>query len=73
MPRLELESSATFLAIKRCQRTKFGKVIKLAQSSIKIWAHICAHHQSLGLISIYFAGENKLTQNVPATTESTNL
>jgi hypothetical protein len=34
-PRLELESSATFLAIKRCQRTKIGKVIKLARSSIK--------------------------------------
>ncbi len=27
MPRLVLESSATFLAIKRCQRTKFEKVI----------------------------------------------
>jgi hypothetical protein len=27
MPRLELKSSATFLAIKRCQRTKFGKVL----------------------------------------------
>ncbi len=34
VPRLELESSAKFLAINRCQRTKFGKVIKLAQSSI---------------------------------------
>jgi hypothetical protein len=34
-PRLELKSLAKFLAIKRCQRTKFGKVIKLAQSSIK--------------------------------------
>ncbi len=41
--RLELESSAKFLAIKRCQRTKIGKVIKLAQSSILsgpiLWAH----------------------------------
>ena len=26
-PRLKLESSDTFLAIKRCQQTKFGKVI----------------------------------------------
>jgi hypothetical protein len=43
MPWLELESSATFLAIKSCQRTKFGKVIKLARSSLKKWAHICAH------------------------------
>ena len=35
IPWLEMESLAKFLAIKRCQRTKFGKVIKLAQSSIK--------------------------------------
>jgi hypothetical protein len=28
-------------------------------------------HQSPGLISIYLAGEDKLTKNVPATTEST--
>jgi len=34
-PRFELKSSCTFLAIKRCQRTKFGKVIKLVRSSIK--------------------------------------
>ena len=34
-PRLELESSATFLAIKRWQRTKFGKVFKLARSLLK--------------------------------------
>ena len=40
MPRLELESSATFLAIKRCQRTKFGKVIKLARSPIKMSAYL---------------------------------
>jgi hypothetical protein len=32
---LELKSSRSFLAIKRCQRTKIGKVIKLAQSSKK--------------------------------------
>jgi len=30
---LELESSGKFLAIKRCQQTKIGKVIKPAQSS----------------------------------------
>ena len=42
-PRLELKSSAKFLAIKHCQRTKFGKVISLARSSIFKWAHICAH------------------------------
>ena len=41
--RLELKSSAKFLAIKRCQRTKFGKVIQLARSLIFKWAHICAH------------------------------
>ena len=39
--RLEWESSAKFLAIKRCQRTKIGKVIKLTRSSIKNWSHIC--------------------------------
>jgi hypothetical protein len=33
----------SFLAIKRCQRTKNKKVIKLARSSLKSWAHICAH------------------------------
>ena len=41
--RLELKSSAKFLAIKCCQRTKFGKVIKLANSSSFKWPHICAH------------------------------
>jgi hypothetical protein len=30
MPRLELKSSRSFLAIKRCQRTKSKKVIKTA-------------------------------------------
>ena len=38
----ELESSAKFLAIKRCQRTKIGKVIKQYQSSIYKLVHICA-------------------------------
>ena len=42
-PQLELKCSQTFLAIKCCQRTKLGKVIKLAQRSIFKWAHICAH------------------------------
>ena len=36
------QRSATFLAIKRCQRTKIVKVIKLAWSSLKSWAQICA-------------------------------
>jgi hypothetical protein len=40
---LELESSAKFLAIKSCQRTKIGKVIKLAWSSLFKWAHIWAN------------------------------
>jgi hypothetical protein len=39
-PRLELESSAKFLAIKHCQRSKIRKVIKLAQSSFFKWAHM---------------------------------
>ncbi len=34
-PQLELESSATFLAMKRWQRTKVGKVINLAQKQLK--------------------------------------
>ena len=50
------ESSATCLAIKRCQRTKSGKVIKLAWSLLKSWAHNCARRgiavKSLG-IGIY--------------------
>ena len=37
------ELRATFLAIKRCMRTNIKKVIKIAQSSSKSWAHICAH------------------------------
>jgi hypothetical protein len=41
--RLELKSSRSFLAIKRCQRTKSKKVITQSQSSSKSWAHICAH------------------------------
>jgi hypothetical protein len=35
-PRLELKSSAKFLAIKRCQGTKSKKVIKLARSFFNI-------------------------------------
>ena len=42
-PQFELKISLKFLAIKRCQRTKFGKVIKLTQSSIKKLSHICDH------------------------------
>jgi hypothetical protein len=42
MPRLSLKSSATFLAIKRCEGTKIGKVIKQSRSSIYKLAHICA-------------------------------
>ena len=43
-PRLKLKSSRTILAIKRCERTKIGKVIKQSRSSKLRWAHdICAH------------------------------
>ena len=42
MPGLELKSWRTFLAIKRCQRTKIQKVIKLARSSNKKWLQIQA-------------------------------
>ena len=41
--RFELKSSCTYLAIKRCQQTKIGKVIKLTWSLIKKWSHICNH------------------------------
>jgi hypothetical protein len=43
MPWLEPKSSQLFLAIKRCQRTKSKKVIKLAQSPLIKVAHICAN------------------------------
>jgi hypothetical protein len=42
-PRLKLKSSRTFLAIKRWEGTKIGKVIKHLRSSKLRWAHICAH------------------------------
>jgi hypothetical protein len=42
-PQLKLKSSRTFLAIKRCERTKIGKVIKQSRSSKLRWAHVCAH------------------------------
>jgi hypothetical protein len=41
MPRLELKSSQTFLAIKRCEGTKIRNVIKQSRSSIYKLAHIC--------------------------------
>ena len=42
-PRLKLKSLQTFLAIKRFEGTKIGKVIKQSRSSKLRWAHICAH------------------------------
>jgi hypothetical protein len=42
-PRLELKSSRSFLAIKRFQWTESKKVFNRSQSSLKSWAHICAH------------------------------
>ena len=39
-PQLELKSLQTFLAIKCCQRTKIGKVINLAQSSLNKVTHV---------------------------------
>ncbi len=39
---LELKSSQKFLAIKRFEQTTVRKVIKLARSLLKSWAHICA-------------------------------
>jgi len=40
MPRLELKSSRSFLAIKRFQWTKSKEVINRSRSSLKSWAHI---------------------------------
>ena len=40
---LNLKSLRSFLAIKRCEGTKIGKVFKLAQSSSIKVAHICAN------------------------------
>ena len=42
-PGLELKSSRSFLAIKRCQGTTSKKVIKLARSSLKKVAHVCSN------------------------------
>jgi hypothetical protein len=43
VPQLELKRSRSFLAIKRCQRTKSKNVIRQSRSSLKSWVHICAH------------------------------
>ena len=40
--RLELKSSQTILAIKRCEGKKIGKVIKQSRSLIYKLGHICA-------------------------------
>jgi hypothetical protein len=42
MPRLELKSSQTFLAIKHCEWIKIGNVFKQSRSSIYELAHVCA-------------------------------
>ena len=47
MPRLELKSSRSFLAIKRCQGTKSKKVIKLARSSLIKVAHIICTNRGI--------------------------
>ena len=53
MPRLELKSLQTFLAIIRCQPTKIRKVIKLAQSSQKVVADMRPQRLSLVIIFDY--------------------
>jgi hypothetical protein len=47
-PRLKLKSSRRFLAIKRWEGTKIGKVIKQSRSSKLRWAHIWAHSRIHG-------------------------
>jgi hypothetical protein len=42
MPLLELKSSRTFLAIKRCRGQKVKKVIKRPRSLLKKLVHMCA-------------------------------
>jgi hypothetical protein len=39
-PQLKLKSSRTFLATKRCERTRIGKVLL---TGIRLWAQICTH------------------------------
>ena len=47
---MELKSLQSFLAIKHCKQTKIRKVIKLAQSSIFKWSHICDHMVGVKLL-----------------------
>ena len=47
-PRLKLKSSRRFLAIKRWEGTKIGKVIKQSRSSKLRWAYIWAHSRIPG-------------------------
>jgi len=47
MPRLELKSSAKFLAIKHCQRTTFGKVIAYAPIGVNSLTAMGAHERPL--------------------------
>ena len=66
MPRFELKSLHTFLAIKRCQRAKFGKVIKLTRSSIKKWSYICDHRGKAGnAFQEPFASHHVIQQDTP--------
>ena len=53
--RLELKSWQTFLAIKRCERTKIGKVIKRSRSSFYKLAHTCRAHKQIIYLMLSYA------------------
>jgi len=72
-PRLELKSSRTFLAIKRCQRTKIQKVIKLAQSSNKKWLQIRAIAVKLFKMAAKSLSELKIFPGKELTTTTITL
>jgi hypothetical protein len=63
-PRLKLKSLPTFLAIKRCERTKIGKVMNQSRSSKLRWAHICIHSRIPVNGCHYVAGGNDVLSSL---------
>jgi hypothetical protein len=67
--RLELKSSRSFLAIKRCQRTKSKKAIKLLRSSIYKLAHMRHAPLVVKMLSLHegrgSGGENVIFKIAP--------
>ncbi len=64
-PHLELKSSRSFLAIKRCQRTKFGKVLKLVFISFSRNTKMCSGTTDCDRLSStysYIVGSTRMTR-----------